>query len=233
MEPKVNNADLWAIGPSSTIYDLTFEIHSASPTWDSPGGLGPDHRLLAKCRAKGDICNGSELRLPAHTGTHLDSPGHFVDEAYDQGIGVESLNLEILNGPALLLRVPGGSNITAGVLQQLHVPANTRRLLLKTDNTDRDRMSKTAFDTAYTALTKDGAQWLVGHTAVQLIGIDYLSIAIYEDLTGPHSILLGQGVIPVEGLDLRNINPGAYMLHCLPLKLAGSDGAPVRCVAMS
>lgn len=42
-----------------------------------------------------------------------------------------------------------------------------------------------------------------------------------------------QGIIPVEGLDLTQLQPGLHQLHCLPLKLIGSDGAPVRCITIS
>ncbi len=42
-----------------------------------------------------------------------------------------------------------------------------------------------------------------------------------------------QGVIAVEGLNLEALRPGLHMLHCLPLKLAGSDGAPVRCITIA
>lgn len=41
-----------------------------------------------------------------------------------------------------------------------------------------------------------------------------------------------QGVIPVEGLDLSHVEPGLYDVHCLPLKLHGSDGAPGRCILL-
>ena len=52
-------------------------------------------------------------------------------------------------------------------------------------------MHQRAFDYSYTAFTADGAQWLVDNTEIALIGIDYLSIAIHDDLTGPHDIVLG------------------------------------------
>jgi arylformamidase len=34
----------------------------------------------------------------------------------------------------------------------------------------------------------------------------------------------------VEGLDLSDAEPGRYELICLPLRLEGLDGAPVRAV---
>jgi RHS repeat-associated protein len=49
-----------------------------------------------------------------------------------------------------------------------------------------------------------------------------------SDLT--HHILLKAGLIILEGVDLSAVEPGAYALYCLPLKLIGSDGAPARAV---
>jgi kynurenine formamidase len=43
-------------------------------------------------------------------------------------------------------------------------------------------------------------------------------------------LLLLQNVVVIEGLDLSQVQPGWYHQMCLPAKLAGSDGAPVRCV---
>ncbi len=55
----------------------------------------------------------------------------------------------------------------------------------------RRLMHRRAFDYSYQAFTADGAQWLVDNTDIALIGIDYLSIAIHDDLSGPHDIILG------------------------------------------
>ena len=45
-----------------------------------------------------------------------------------------------------------------------------------------------------------------------------------------HKVLLGTGMIILEGIDLRAIEPGDYQLICLPLKIANGDGAPARVV---
>jgi len=34
----------------------------------------------------------------------------------------------------------------------------------------------------------------------------------------------------IEGLNLRDVDPGVYEMFCLPLALVGSDGAPARVV---
>ena len=51
-------------------------------------------------------------------------------------------------------------------------------------------MTQTAFEPGYTAVTKDGAEWIVKRGDIRLVGLDYMSIAIYDDLTGPHVALL-------------------------------------------
>ena len=45
-----------------------------------------------------------------------------------------------------------------------------------------------------------------------------------------HQALLGAGIWIIEGMDLSSVQPGEYDLICLPLKIAGSDGAPARVV---
>jgi arylformamidase len=68
---------------------------------------------------------------------------------------------------------------------------------------------------------------LIGR-GVTLVGIDYLSIAPRHDPAPTHSVLLEAGTVILEGLDLRGVEPGAYDLACLPLRITGSDGAPAR-----
>jgi arylformamidase len=34
----------------------------------------------------------------------------------------------------------------------------------------------------------------------------------------------------IEGLNLRDVDPGVYEMYCLPLRIVGSDGAPARVV---
>jgi arylformamidase len=65
---------------------------------------------------------------------------------------------------------------------------------------------------------------------VKLVGVDYLSVAPYKQSRPVHEILLRAGVVIVEGLNLSEVSQGRYTLVCLPLKLAGSDGAPARAI---
>ncbi|XP_020582733.1 uncharacterized protein LOC110026212, partial [Phalaenopsis equestris] len=136
-----------------------------------------------------------------------------------------------LIGPALLVDVPRDRNITAEAMESLHIPRGVLRVLFRTLNTDKELMWKKEFDTSYVGFMKDGAQWLVDNTDIKLVGIDYLSIAAYDDLIPSHLVLLkNRDIIIVEGLKLEHVKPGIYDLHCLPLRLRGAEGSPIRCI---
>ena len=63
---------------------------------------------------------------------------------------------------------------------------------------------------------------------------DYLSVEQFHSghhLT--HRTLLERDVVIVEGLMLGEVPAGEYELRCLPLRLAGLDGAPARAVLVT
>lgn len=186
-----------------------FAVRQASEI--GPGGMG---------------ANVSVLTVGAHTGTHLETPLHFVPG----GLTVEILDLSILVGPAEVVQIYGRSPITSAELEQANIPPQTERVLLKTDNTRFRRLSDGVFHQDYTGLAPSGAEWLVQH-GVRLVGIDYLSIGPYGPVnTETHKILLGAGVVIVESLVLDKIVPGEYTLLALPPKFAGLEGSPCRCL---
>ena len=104
------------------------------------------------------------------------------------------------------------------------------RLFFKTSNSDLWNDLEHEFRLDYVSVTPDAARGLV-ERGVRLVGVDYLSVEAYDlEGNGTHRTLLGAGVVIVEGLDLREVEPGAYEMACLPIKIAGSDGAPARVV---
>lgn len=204
------------------IIDISIPLSSDMPVW--PESAGIKLTQISKI-VNGDNSNGSQLNCDVHVGTHVDAPLHFIDN----GNSVEQLQLKILIGPSLVVYLPHVDVVTAKTLAALSIPENTQRLLLRTRNSILWGKNLTEFQTNYVALTNDAAKWIVDH-GIRLIGIDYLSIQCYYGNPETHKILLGAGVIIVEGLNLANVAPGRYELICLPLKLVGSDGAPARAV---
>ncbi len=204
------------------VHDITLAITPTLPVWP---GDPPVHLTQPAHLDRGDEFTLTRLDISAHTGTHLDAPAHFIA----QGATVETLDLNVLIGPCRVVEVVTPGHVTADVLATLAIPAGTTRLLLKTRNSRLWEQAEQDFCEDFVAIAADGAQWLVDH-GVQLVGVDYLSVAPFDDPAPTHRILLGAGVIAVEGLDLSAVEPGAYHLICLPLKIGGSEGAPVRAV---
>jgi arylformamidase len=204
------------------IHDISVPIHPEMVVWPTQPGV--EMRYLSQLSV-GDIATVSRLSLSVHTGTHMDAPVHFMPGQE----GIDELDLHTLVGTALVVDVPDADELSAEVFDALAIPGGTERLLVRTSNS---RLWDTGHDTFYedyVAVTRSGAQWLVDH-GVKLIGVDYLSVAPYHDLVVPHQTLLGAKVVIVEGLNLSAITPGRYEFVCLPLKITGCDGSPVRAV---
>ena len=186
------------------IIDVSVPVQPGMVTY--PGD--PEVRLeRVSSIAEGEVANISRLDFGVHTGTPVDAPVHFVEGA----AGAEALPVDVLVGPCVV--VDG--------LEPVAVPAGVERVLFKTPNSrlwERDEFSED-----FVALDGEAARALV-ELGVRLVGIDYLSIGDEE----AHQVLLEAGVVAVEGLDLRGVEPGEYLLVCAPLKLVGSDGAPAR-----
>ena len=53
-------------------------------------------------------------------------------------------------------------------------------------------MHQTPFVTDFAGFTADGAQWLVEHTDVRLLGTDYLTFTNMDDIVPAHDIILEQ-----------------------------------------
>lgn len=205
-----------------TIYDISLPISESLAVW--PGDPPVDIRQSLHLE-KGDNATVSVLTLGAHVGTHVDAPMHFIPD----GAGVDTLNLNVLVGPALVVNALKVDSLTAETLESLSIPSGIERVLFHTRNSEYWAKGYSTFNKDYVAVTEDGAQWLVSR-GIRLVGIDYLSIAPFDNGAPSHRELLKAGVVIVEGLDLRGVKSGSYKLVCLPLRIVGIDGAPARAI---
>ncbi|MEO8458438.1 MAG: cyclase family protein [Chloroflexota bacterium] len=202
------------------IYDVTVPIRPGMATY---GGTEPGPRLhFHSLISKGDSANVSELSLGSHTGTHVDSPDHFLDNK----ITVEQMPLDAMVGQAWVADFDVTSHITIADLEAANIPAGTTRLLARTPNGrfwDDD-----TFHPEFIGFADDAGDWLVERGMV-LVGIDYMSIERYHSPThAVHHALLTANVVIVEGLDLRTVSQGEYYMVCAPIPVVGGDGAPAR-----
>ena len=197
-----------------SLIDVTVPIRNGMPVYDRNPGV---HVERARSIADGDVVNISRIDIGAHTGTHVDAPVHFIDG----GAGAESIDPEILIGEAHVVDATAlRADIDADALDTLEIPP-AERLIFKTPNSEL--WSRDAFTHDFIRFVESGARRLVD-AGTRLVAIDYLSIGD----EGAHNVFLGNGVVPLEGLDLRGVDPGRYRLYCLALEVVGADGAPAR-----
>jgi arylformamidase len=202
------------------LIDVSVPLDGNLPTYpgNTPFSLEPVKRIAA-----GGSSNVSTLHMSAHAGTHVDAPRHFYD---DRG-GTDALPLEMLLGRARVVEITTRRGIEADDLAAIDL-AEDVRVLIKTSNSRL--WGSSTFNQGYVGVTESGARYLVEH-GIKVVGVDYLSVEEFKRPGAPaHHVLLGAGTIVIEGLNLRDVEPGVYEMVCLPLKIVGGDGAPARVV---
>jgi arylformamidase len=202
------------------LIDVTVPLDANLPTY--PGNT-PFQLDAVKRRARGDSSNVSSVRMSVHAGTHVDAPRHFFDE----GPGAEALALDVLCGRTRVIELTTRKGVTPDDLAS-HDLTEDVRVLIKTHNLRL--WGSAVFREDFVRLTEAAARFMVEH-GVKLVGVGYLSVEEYKRPGAPaHHLLLGAGTIVIEGLNLRDVDPGTYEMFCLPLAIVGSDGAPARVI---
>lgn len=199
--------------------DISVPIRDGMVRWPGDPAVRV-HRIHAI--EHGDEVNLTQLSMSAHTGTHMDAPLHYLPGADS----MDALPFTATIGHARVVAVETPGPIAWHILESADIQAG-ERLLLKTRNSDRLWPGR-EFDPRFTALSLEAARWLAT-LQIRLLGIDYLSVGPYHgEGAEVHRALLGAGIWILEGLNLMAVEPGQYELICLPLRLAGADGAPAR-----
>jgi len=207
------------------IYDVTVPIRAGMPIYEGDPTLSIEPWSAI---AKGDSANVSFLHLGAHTGTHVDAPAHFIEGAGK----IDSLPLDVLIGPARVIRVPDDRmQVDLEFLHECDL-ANVTRVLFHTRNSS---FWNEGFRKDFTHVLPEAAELLV-ERRIKLVGNDYLSVEkFHSGHHRTHLTLLRNGIVIVEGLNLTDVPAGDYELICLPIKIAdgAGDGAPARVVLRS
>jgi arylformamidase len=204
------------------IHDISMKVAPGMVHW--PDSASPERSWETRI-ADGATHDNSVWRIGSHNGTHLDAPSHV-------GAGphlAEDVPLTKLVGPARLVDVGDASAIDASVVAGLDLEG-VERLLLRTSSSRRNLAAATEFDQTYVAFTEDGAA-AIAAAGIVAVGIDFLSVERFgQPVPLAHLALFGGGVAVIEGLDLRGVPAGNYLMCFLPLRLQGSEAAPGRAI---
>jgi arylformamidase len=201
------------------IYDISQTLCEGMPIWP---GDPQFHRNPVFEEQDGKTSTVSAFQMGAHTGTHIDAPLH-LDAL---GLDISRLPIRHFIGPARVFSLSVEECIRAADLLPLDW-RGVRRVLFRTQSGNPPEFS---FEENFIYLHRDAAEFLA-ERPILLVGTDSPSVDAFDntELTS-HRILLQHEVMILENARLGNVPAGDYELICLPLKLAGFDGSPVRAI---
>jgi arylformamidase len=201
------------------VYDISRTLSEGMPVW--PGDPQFRWRRIAQMQDRAPS-NVSAFDMGVHTGTHIDAPRHL------DVLGRDVADLPILHflGPARIFSLPVEECIRAKDISTLDW-SGVQRVLFRTQQGD---LPESLFERNFIYFHEDAAEFLV-EQRILLVGIDSPSVDAFDNQELPsHRILLGHEVMILENAWLGSVPPGDYELICLPLKLSGLDGSPVRAI---
>lgn len=164
----------------------------------------------------------SRIDMNLHTGTHIDLPLHMIQN----GRTVETVKPDNLITFCRVFDFTGTKEkITASDLYDRNIGRNDF-ILLKTRNSYEDILEN---DFIY--LDKSAAKFLA-EKEIKGIGIDALGIERGQPEHETHINLLKAGIVILEGLRLKAVAEGEYVMLALPINIVGAEAAPVRAVLL-
>lgn len=200
--------------------------------------------FLTGSHDEGDAFRKTNLVMAVHGFTHVDAPAHFVKD----GPTIDQLQLDLYCGAAAVVDL---SDVAAegeiGPAQLEERAAHLRPgdiAILRTNWPSKVDWESHDFWGTAPYLTEEACRWLADHGA-KAVGMDFPAdyvlrfevrdrtrhIAAEENTT--HQFLLSNGIGLIEYLtNLDQITRERVTLYALPLKIVGSDGSPVRAIAV-
>lgn len=177
--------------------------------------------------------NVLHVSMGSHTGTHLDAPYHFDDD----GLRIDELDLSLMAGPAVVVDLPGlEPRERIGWSRVAPYADRLRRRNIAVLKTGWSSFWGTPAYFEHPYLDADSCRRLLD------LGVRTLLVDTPNPDETPHEshpgcgfpvhhlIARAGGIIGENFTNLELLDFDPFMV-CLPLRLAGADGAPVRAVA--
>lgn len=194
------------------IYDISQEIFGCQVY---PGDPTPQKRVLSSME-KGDLYNLTAFSMCAHNGTHIDAPFHFIKD----GKTVDSIGLDTFIGMAYVAEHNG------------IVSADDATEMLEKAKKQNSEAAKRILIKREAEVSAEAAK-VFAESNILLLGNESQTVGPENAPMEVHLILLGAGVVLLEGIRLSEVSEGVYFLNAAPLNLSGSDGSPCRAVLIS
>lgn len=193
------------------IHDISQEVFSCQVF---PGDPAPEQKRVCSME-KGDLYNLTAFSMCAHNGTHVDAPFHFIQD----GKTIDAIKLDAFVGMAYVAEHEGAVTGDDAV-----------KMLEAASKLNKDAAKRILIKGA--AVVSSEAARAFAAAGILLLGNESQTVGPEDAPMDVHLILLGAGVVLLEGIRLAAVSEGVYLLNAAPLNLAGADGAPCRAVLM-
>lgn len=160
---------------------------------------------------KGELYNLSVFSMCAHNGTHIDAPLHFIDN----GRAVNEIPLEYFVGECFVAEENGDifKADALRIIERARELSAQKRILIKGKATVTEEAAHTFAD-----------------AGVLLLGSESQSVGPLDSPMKVHQILLSKNIVLLEGIVLKNVQEGRYILNSAPLNIEGIEGSPCRAI---
>ncbi|MDI9493090.1 MAG: cyclase family protein [Bacillota bacterium] len=206
--------------------DLSWDITEQTPIY--PGD--PEPKISVATTLESDGYNLSSVYIGTQTGTHVDAPYHFSNE----GDTIEKMELDFFFGEAVVIRVTDkkpNEKITMNDVMPYDEKIRKGTIVLFNTNWYKKVGTEEFFKHPYVSL--EVAEYLV-NKGVRFLCIDTINADQtggtefpVHDLFAEKRLMIGENWAYFDRIDFDNVFVAAF-----PLKIVGTDGSPVRAVAM-
>lgn len=191
------------------VYDISQEVFGCRVY---PGDPSPEKEIKLRID-DGAICNLTAFSMCAHNGTHVDAPYHF----YNDGKTIDQVDMDRFVGYAYVTGHEG--NIEA---------EDAERILKKARECDM-RAAERILVKGNATMTAEAAKVFV-KAGIKLFGNESQTVGPEDAPMEVHLIMLKAEVVLLEGIRLKDVDEGVYLLNSAPLNLGGCDGSPCRAI---
>lgn len=211
-----------------TVHDVTLVLGSGQIEAPPLPGVNPFVRQEVFSIENGGPCLLSNLTMNCHSGTHLDSPAHFIRD----GKSIDQYPPQRFIVPAIVVDIVDKESIRLHELKDIKINEGDA-ILFKTANSMRGLPEPDApWWDKWVYMSPEAADFCI-ERKVSLVGIDTFmpeDPASTLEETPIHKKLFRHDILVLENIVLSDVLPGEYTLLCLPLRMKGAEASPVRAV---
>ena len=158
----------------------------------------------------GEDCNLSKIKMSSHSGTHIDTPYHFLED----GKCISNYPMSRFFGGCTVVTV--NRVLTGEDMEQL-LPRCKKKILFKGGEN---------------GVLSSSAVYVMADYGVELVGTENMCVAFDLEKDKVNRELAYNDVLVINNLDLSKINDGIYTMVALPLKVDGAEATPCRAILL-